>query len=437
MASVLIENARLLTMVPTQPTEAGSLRFDGGVITHIGHNLPSADRTIDAEGCVLLPSFIQTHIHLCQTLFRNLADGLSLMDWLRLRIWPMEATLQDQDMLASARLGLAELIGGGTTTLLDMGTVHHTDQIGVAVRDAGCRAFIGKAMMDDGAGVPARLHEATIDSLRESEALAKRWHGAADGRIQYAYAPRFAPSCTTKLLETVGEICREQDLVVHTHCAESVDEIAIVRRDHQMGNLEFMAACGLTGPRSVFAHMVHLDDDDIDIVKATHTSLTHCPSSNCKLASGIAPIPRYLAEGITVGLGADGAPCNNTLDAFFEMRLAGILHAPRFGPDALTPMDVLAMATTGGAKALGIDHLVGTLEPGKRADILQLRLNRPFNGVAGDPAAQIVYTGSRENVVNVWCDGRRLVEDGQLTTMDEAQVMADAGAAVKRVEGRL
>lgn len=435
--SLRIDGATLLTMVEGEAPRVGSVRVEGGRITHVGADVPAADRRVDASGGVLLPGFVQTHLHLCQTLFRNLADDLSLLDWLRLRIWPMEAALGPAEMRASADLGLAELIRSGTTSILDMGSVEHTDAIGEAVATAGIRACIGKAMMDAGADVPAGLHEDTARSLRESEALAKRWHGAADGRIRYAYAPRFVPSCTDELLHAVAALTAEQGLIIHTHCAESLGEMALVREAHGVSNVRHLYDVGLTSERSVFAHMIHLDDEDVALVAKTKTSVAHCPGSNCKLASGVAAIPAYLAAGINVSLGADGAPCNNTLDAFHEMRLAALIHKPRFGPTAMDALTVLRMATLGGARALGVADELGSIEVGKRADLVHMRLGLPFNGVAGDPVGQIVYTGRPENVVDVWCEGRRLVADGELQTLDVGEVLGRGREAVARVRSRL
>ena len=414
-----------------------SVRFEGRRITHVGDEREPADKVIDAGGCVLIPGFVQTHIHLCQTLFRNLADDLSLLDWLKLRIWPMEAALGATEMRASVDLGLAELVRSGTTTVLDMGSVEHTDQIGEAVVAAGIRAHIGKAMMDRGDDVPSALREDTRRSLRESEALHQRWQGAGEGRVNYAYAPRFAPSCTLELLESVADVTAHEDLLIHTHCAESLGEVALVEKEFGVSNVQHLHDCNLMGERSVFAHMIHLDESDIGLVASTRTAVAHCPSSNCKLASGVAPIPTYLAAGITVSLGADGAPCNNTLDAFNEMRLAALLQKPRHGPTVMDAATVLRIATMGGAEALGMDDEIGSIEVGKRADLVLLRLDQPFNGVAGDPAGQIVYTGRPQNVTDVWCDGHRLLENGDYCTLDAAETRARATAAAKTVLGRI
>lgn len=436
-SSVRIENALLLTMVDGEAPRSGTVRIEGNIITHVGDCPPDADETVDASGGILLPGFVQTHVHLCQSLFRNMAEDLSLFDWLTLRIWPMEAALAEADMTAACNLGLAEVIRGGTTTILDMGSVHHTDQIGAAVQAAKIRAIIGKALMDGGDTVPPTLKQSTNDCIRESEDLFRRWHGAAQGRLGYALAPRFAPACTTELLSAVSEFCRDNDLIVHTHCAESLEESAWAQKQHGMDYLTYLHQCGLTGPRSVFVHMVHLNDEERATVKKTKTAISHCPSSNCKLASGIAPIPEYLDLGLRVSLGPDGAPCNNTLDMFMEMRLAALIQKPRFGPKTMSAKQVLKLATIGGAEALGLADQTGTLEVGKRADLTHLRLDRPFNGVGGDPYGQIVYTGSRQNVVDVWCDGFRLMKHQEILTVDEQEVVARGKESIKDIRGRL
>lgn len=436
-SSVRIDNALLLTMVEGEAPQSGTVRFEDNTITHVGSSSPSADETIDASGGIVIPGFVQSHVHLCQSLFRNMAEELSLFDWLALRIWPMEAALAEADMTAACNLGLAEVIRGGTTTILDMGSVHHTDQIGAAVQRARIRAIIGKALMDGGDTVPSTLKQSTKDCIRESEALFRRWHGAANGRLGYAFAPRFAPACTTELLSAVSEICQDNDLLIHTHCAESLEESAWVQKRYGMDYLAYLQQCGLTGPRSVFVHMVHLNEEERATVRKTKTAISHCPSSNCKLASGVAPIPEYLDLGLRVSLGPDGAPCNNTLDMFMEMRLAALIQKPRLGPKTMPAEQVLKLATICGAEALGLSDQIGTIEVGKRADLVHLRLDRPFNGVGGDPYGQIVYTGSRQNVVDVWCDGFRLMKNQEILTVDEDEVVARGKESMVNIRGRL
>ena len=320
MTRLAICRATILTMdADSTALERADVLIEGKQITAVGPDAAQSWRgagvdfeEIDAEGMVLLPGFVQTHLHLCQVLFRNLADDLALIDWLQQRIWPMEAAHTPESLRASADLGIAELLRSGTTCILDMGTVHHTDAIGEAVRDSGIRAFIGKAMMDLGEEVPDGLMERTEDSLREAEALCDRWHGAENGRIGYAYCPRFALSCTTEMLEAISKLCEKSGALLHTHSSETEFEVETTERLYGSRNVHYLHSCGLTGARSVFAHGVWLDDSERVVLRDTGTAIAHCPSSNLKLGSGIANIPLLLEMGIKVGMTARRATIRST-----------------------------------------------------------------------------------------------------------------------------
>ena len=306
-----------------------------GRIAAVGSNLAGThDRIIDARGGYVLPGFIQTHIHLCQTLFRGYADDLPLMDWLRTRIWPMEAAHTPATLRAAARLATTELLCSGTTSVLTMETVHDTDVVFEAVAESGMRATIGKCMMDFDSRRAARgCRKPTQSSIDESLAIRRRWHGAADGRLRAAFAPRFAVSCSRELLEAVASLSSEHGVLVHTHASESQDEIAIVRQlSGGLTNLEYLAQLRLASPRLCAAHCVWVDDAEQALLAEHDVKVMHCPGSNLKLGSGIAPVPEMRARGITVSLGADGAACNNRLDMFDEMRLAAVLQAVRLAP---------------------------------------------------------------------------------------------------------
>lgn len=365
-------------------------------------------RRVEASGLWLLPGFVQTHLHLCQTLLRGGPDDLELLPWLQRHVWPGEAAHDDATLEVSARLGLAELAAGGTTSILDMGTVRHTDAIFRAAEASGLRVASGNAVMDDPAANPAYLQAPTDDALAELERLADRWHGAGEGRLRVAFCPRFVPSCTEKALTRGAEIAARRGLLVHTHASENRTEIGLVRERTGRDNVAYLDDVGLGGERVVLAHAVHTSEAERDLLARRRTGVTHCPSSNLKLASGIAPVPEYLARGIRVGLGADGAPCNDRLDAFAEMRLAALLPKIRLGPGALRAWDVVRMATAGGAEVLGLAAETGTIAPGKRADLVLLD---PEAGFAlpdcwrEDPYGPLVYAFSREHVVATLVDG--------------------------------
>src|SRR5262245_28628355 len=375
---LLIRGATVITMDAHNSIFTGDVFVDGGRISALGRSLTAREYKgadlIEATGRILIPGFVQTHIHLCQTIFRGAADDLSLIDWLRKRIWPLEAAHTPESIYASARLGIGELIRGGTTCALTMETVRHTDEVFRAVEETGFRATIGKCMMDKGDHVPTPLQEQTEDSIAESVALLERWHGHAEDRIRYCFAPRFAVSCTQELLNRVSRLSRERGVLVHTHASENKDEIELVRRDTGRTNIQYLNDVGLAAENVVLAHCVHLSKDDIEILRQTGTHVAHCPSSNLKLGSGIAPVVEMLEQGIEVSLGADGAPCNNRLDMFTEMRSAALIQKAIHGPEVLSANQVLRMATIDGARALGLGKQIGSIDVGKRADLTILNL---------------------------------------------------------------
>src|SRR6266850_3985180 len=375
MRSILIKGGTLVTMDARDSIVRGDLRISDGRITSIGQTGEAADVTIDARGCAVLPGFVQTHIHLCQTLFRGVADDLSLLDWLKKRVWPMEAAHTAESVRASARLGVAELIKGGTTCALTMETVNHTEEVFKVVDASAFRAIVGKCMMDKGDEVPRALHEETGNSIRESLSLLETWHGKADGRIGYCFAPRFALSCSPELLTQVGKLARERSVIVHTHASENKNECAFVESETGQRNVDYLDSLGLTGPHVVLAHCVHLGEAEFEILANTQTNVAHCPSSNLKLGSGIAEVTLMLERGISVSLGADGAACNNRLDMFTEMRSMALLQKVLHGPEALPAGRVLRMATIDGARAMGLEAEIGSLETGKQADVIVVRLD--------------------------------------------------------------
>jgi 5-methylthioadenosine/S-adenosylhomocysteine deaminase len=432
MASrLLIKDATIITLDAANRVFEGSVAIDQGRIVAVE---PSAtakfdfafDDVIDGRGCALLPGFIQTHIHLCQTLFRGAADDLELIDWLKRRVWPMEAAHTQESLYASARLGIAELIKGGTTCALTMETVNHTDSVFHAVEASGFRATVGKCMMDHGDDVPEALSEETEDSIAKSIDLLERWNGQSGGRIRYCFAPRFALSCTRKLLERVARLAREHGVLIHTHASENRDEIAMVERATGKRNIEYLRDVGLTAPHVVLAHCVHLDDAEMEIMRSTGTHVAHCPSSNLKLASGVARVAEMLDLGVSVSLGADGAPCNNRLDMFTEMRAAALLQKVLRGSRALPALTALRMATTGGARALGLADQIGSVEIGKRADLQLINLDRLHATPRPDPISTIVYAAEASDVESVIIDGRIVMRDRNLITLKEHDVIAEA-----------
>jgi cytosine/adenosine deaminase-related metal-dependent hydrolase len=387
-----------------------------------------------------MPGLVQSHVHTCQTLARGRADDLELLDWLRRVVWPYEAALTRADVAAAARLACTELLAGGTTAILDMGTVHHTEALFEAARDSGLRATIGKAMMDETAeGIPSGLRERTGDSLEESDRLCREWHGRCGGRLRYAYAPRFVLSCTDELLREVGVRARALAARVHTHASENRAELDEVRRRKGRDNVVHLHELGLSGKDVCLAHCVWLSAEEQELLAATGTHLLHCPSSNLKLASGLAAIPELAERGVAISLGADGAPCNNNLDGFLEMRLAALIHKPRGGPTAMRAAEVLEFATMGGARALGLEQQIGSLELGKRADVIAVDLSGPHvtPSESIDAASLAVYACRASDVRTVLVDGRVVIRDRRFHTLDVLAVIAEARARAGEVFARM
>jgi 5-methylthioadenosine/S-adenosylhomocysteine deaminase len=436
--STLIRNAAILTMNDRMEVVSGAVSVRNGRIVSVGtESAGPHDTTLDAAGSFLLPGFVQTHLHLCQTLFRGYADDLRLMDWLRTRIWPMEAAHTPPSLRAAARLACLELLRGGTTSILTMETVHDTDAVIEATAETGIRATLGKCLMDETtADAPARLRENGRQALDESLALYRRYHGTSNGRIRVALAPRFALSCSRELLEAIAAVSARDGTLVHTHASEQLEEIGMVRAATGRGNIEYFDTVGLASPRLSVAHCVWVDDDEQGRLAARDVKVTHCPSSNLKLGSGIAPVPDLRARGICVSLGADGAACSNHLDMFGEMRLAATLQAMRRGPGSLSARDALWMATRDGARALGLEADIGSIEAGKKADLILIDAAPAHLAPAPDPFSAIVYAARPTDVSLTMVDGHILVRN-QVAEQLDATVIAqvarsEAAALVKR-----
>ena len=417
----------IVTMDTKGSIAQGDLLIRGGRIAGIGEGIGAdADDTIDARDCAVLPGFIQTHIHLCQTLFRGAADDLSLIDWLKNRVWPMEAAHTKESIRASAHLGIAELIKGGTTCALTMETVRHTEEVLRVVDESGFRATVGKCMMDKGDDVPRALHEETAASIRESVALIEQWHGRGDGRIRCCFAPRFAISCTRELLSEVSELARKHKVMIHTHSSENKNECEIVEAETGRRNVAYLDSLGISGAHVLLAHCIHLDTEEMETLSRTKTNVAHCPSSNLKLGSGLARVAEMLARKIPVSLGADGAACNNRLDMFTEMRTAALLQKLAHGPEVLSAAQVLRMATIDGARALGLENEIGSLEVGKRADVIVVDLNQLHSSPKPDVISSLVYSAQPADVRATIIDGRVVMRDGKLSALNEGDVIVDA-----------
>ncbi len=438
---LLIRGGTLVTMDPGRRVLEGDLLITDGRIAAVGPGIdpPAATRLLEARGLVVLPGFIQAHVHLGQALFRGLAEDRPLLAWLRERVWPLEAAHDEDSAYASGLLGAADCLLSGTTTLQEMGLVHGMKGIFRAIRDSGLRAVAGKCLMDSGEGAPPTLLEDPDRGIEEARELYRRWHGEAGGRIRGAVCPRFILSCSPGLWERTVALAAELGAPVHTHLLESEAEEAAVRASTGTGQMEFLHRAGVLDADLRVAHAVWLREADLEVLGGRPLKIAHCPSANLKLGSGIADLKFLRAQAnLAVGIGCDGAPCNNDMDVLEEIRLAALLQGWKGGPGSLTAQAALELATIEGARAVGWEDTIGSLETGKAGDLVLLDLERPQSfGAAPVPLAdRIVYGAARDAVRWVVVDGEILVESGRLTRFEPEEVMGRSAEAIRDLLAR-
>ncbi len=401
---------------------------DGDAIAFVGDAETALDRYPDHERRefdVVAPGVVGAHVHSVQSLGRGIADDEPLLDWLRDHVLPMEASMGPAEMHTAALLGYLECVAGGVTTVVDHLSVHHADRAFEAAGEVGIRGLLGKVLMTrDG---PDELLEDAEDGLAESERLIREYHGSFDDRVRYAVTPRFAVSCSEACLRGARDLADAHDGVrIHTHASENRDEVATVEDRTGMRNVHWLDEVGLTGPDVTLAHCVWTDESERRVLAETGTNVVHCPSSNMKLASGVAPVADYLDRGITVGLGNDGPPCNNTLDPYTEMRQASLLgKVDALDATALPAETVFWMATVGGATAAGFDRL-GALREGWRADLVGLSTDSSRATPVHDVVSHLVFAAHGDDVRFTMVDGAVLYEDGTHVRVDAERVREDA-----------
>lgn len=400
----------------------------------------AADETVDLHGRTVIPGFVQSHVHLCQVLFRGRADDLALLDWLRTRIWPYEAAHDEDSTYLSALLGCMELLAGGVTSVCVMESVRHAGAAARAMEETGIRGVFGKAMMDYTdtpaalGGMPDAFLETTEQSVDRSLELLKRWHGAANGRIRYAFMPRGLLTTSEELVQELCRLSREYGVLVHTHACETVPESRLVEQRLGLTEIKYLHRMGLTGERLLLAHCLCIDEEDIEILRSTGTGVASCPLANLKLASGVAPLQRMQNAGVRLALGSDGAPCNNNLDMFQEMKFAallqkGISHDPTWMPAE----DIFRIATEGGARVLGMAGETGKLAVGMKADLAVVDLDRREAAPSPRSLSTLVYSGNPGMVTDTMVDGCWVYRGGEFPQLDEERIRAQAREAVERV----
>ncbi|WP_136589900.1 amidohydrolase [Salinigranum halophilum] len=373
-----------------------------------------ADEVLDAAGSVVMPGLVNAHTHAAMTLLRGYADDKPLDAWLREDIWPAEATLEPVDVRAGTDLALLEMIRSGTTAFGDM--YFHVPDVVAAVDDAGLRARVGHGIVTVGKDT-----ETAHDDVDESLDVAREYDGAAEGRIRTAVMPHSLTTVSGEAFERCVEVARDIGVPLHLHANETRDEVDPLVDEYGTDPLQYADSLGVLDSGTFLAHGVHVSETEIDLLVERGSSVVHCPASNMKLASGMAPVQQYLDAGVTVALGTDGAASNNDLDLFDEMRdaaMLGKLAADR--ADAVAAPDVVRMATAGGADALGLPG--GRLEPGAAADLAVVDLDAPHLTPVHDVVSHLVYAARGADVRHTICDGQVLMRDREVLTMDAERV---------------
>lgn len=422
--NLLLKNLTIVTQNKNRDIFNGDVLIEGNKIIKVEEKITNSGfQEMDLSGLTVIPGLIQTHVHICQALFRNLADDMELLDWLQTRIWPMEKAHTESSLKASAKLGIYEILTSGVTTILDMGNANEMEIIFEEIQNSGIRAFSGKVMMDTG---DQSYKESTKEALQTSEDLVKKWHRQANGRIYYALAPRFVPSCSNDLWEGTKEISKNYDLLIHTHSSENQKELEFVKKQTGFTNVEFFVKNDLASNKLCLAHCIWVTKQEIEYLRDYQINVLHCPSANLKLGSGIAPVPIMLQKGINVSIGSDGAPCNNNMDIFTDMRIAALIHKPQNGVVSINAQNLFDMVTISGAKALGLEDKIGSIEPGKLADLTFMNLNKVHTIPADNVYSQIVYSAHATDVTHVMVDGNWVVQDKTPIAYDEEEVIHHA-----------
>lgn len=422
MPDILIKNGHILTQ---KGFVEESLSIEDGIITSIGGK-DVAEHVIDAKGNIVMPGLVNAHTHLGMTLFRGYADDLPLKEWLTEHIWPVEAKLTEDDAYAGTLLGCLEMIKSGTTSFADM--YIRMDGAAKAVEMSGLRGALSYGMIELGD------EERGENELKIGRVFVKNWNGASNGRITAMYGPHAPNTCSPEFLAHVREQADKDGVGIHIHVSETKAEVEQIKAKYGKSPVKLLNDVDFLGPGVLAAHCIWLSPEDIQILKENDVKIVHNPTSNMKLASGVAPIPELLEAGITVGLGTDGCASNNTLDMFHEMKMAALLHkVHKLDPTAIPAHKALEMATVDGARSVGLD--TGIVAEGKKADIIIVDMNKPHLTPRHDLISHLVYCAKGSDVSTTIVDGKILMEDCEVKIFDEAEVMARAEERAKDLMG--
>ncbi len=429
--------------------DPGALAIQGGRIVAVGPREDiegefSAPKRLEARGKYIFPGLVNTHTHLFQTLLKGLGDDRRLVDWFCQMTGPSATALTEEDCYVAALAGCVEALRSGTTCIKDFMYVHPrprlSDAVVQAMVEVGIRGVFARGYCDAGAeyGVPEPLIQPLDTILADCERVARTYHGAAEGRIRVRFAPCMIWSVTRESLRAVRDLASSVGVGLTMHVSETTFELETSLRRFGLKDLELLAHDGFLAPDVLAVHCVHLDQRDIRILKAHDVKVSHNPTSNMYLASGIAPIPSMLSSGITVGLASDGPASNNTHNMVQALKFAALLHkVVTRDPTVITAERVLEMATIDGARALGLEEITGSLEVGKRADLMVVNLDdSPYAAPVHNPVSALVYGAVGCEVETVLVDGRVVVDGGRVITVDEEEVRRRAAEAARDVTER-
>src|SRR6266496_2415597 len=448
---MLFTNATIITMNPTRDiiTDSG-IAIRGNRIIAIGKSDTLLqqyhdDEVIDVRGKLIVPGLIDTHVHLAQALIRGCADDMALIQWLCDRVWVLQGNFTQDDGYVSARLCIAEMLKSGTTTFLESMLAHRYgfDGIAKAVVESGIRACLAGIVMDIGtyATQSNSMHPGMVESREMSLFgvldMHRKWNGAANDRIHVWFGPRTPGGVTSELYREMSDLAHERDMGITMHLAEVEADKSYLNEKYGLTPVDYAESVGLLGPRTVLVHMVWLTPPEIDKLATTGTHVSHNPSSNSKLASGVCKVPLMLERGVNVALGCDGGPSNNDYDMIREMKLAAIIHKAVTNDPLIVPAEtVLEMATINGARAMGLEHEIGSLEVGKKADLVVIDLERLHTTPSMNPVSTLVYAATGGEVDTVVVDGKIVVAQGRLLTLDEREVIVQAQAHAEKLYQR-
>lgn len=432
---ILISDTQIMTMDDQRRTLNGaSIAVNAGEILQIGparelKKRYKARHNIDASEMLALPGLINGHNHLFQTMCRGLGDGFDISDWAQRAIWPLAPFFDESVCKVAALLACIEMIESGTTTVVDSHYLHHDpnaqDHIAQACLDSGIRAILGRAAMDS-TSVPKPFRETPEDAVSATERFLQKWNGKAN-RLMVRPEAMNEVQASTEMILKLRRLSREAKIGFHMHAASSRSRPENLKREVGFRTIEYLNHLGVLGPDVVLAHGIWLNEQEIKFIADSGTAIIHNPVSNQYLADGIAPVPKYLDMGIRVGIGTDGAASNNAQDMFEVMKTTALLHkVHNLRADLMDASEVLELATIKGAQALGIDNITGSLEPGKRADILLVSLNCLGMIPCYSVVSNLVYSASSRIVRSVIIEGRIVAENGKCVSVDRTEVMNEA-----------